>query len=116
MDFVRSGAFTLHRRFDCLGVLGRTPPARRHVQGNGPNGADFLLKGGEPSSYPFSNCRLLPEYRDFWDFASLLASYSLALPILRRHPYIVLLTSPQSSEHRSRGACHVEHEKKTFFS
>jgi hypothetical protein len=61
MDFVRSGAFIAHRRFDCVGVSGRTPPACRNVPGNGPNGAVFLLRGGESSSYPFSNARLLSE-------------------------------------------------------
>jgi hypothetical protein len=61
MDFVRSGAFIAHRRFDCLGVSGRTPPTRRNVQGNGPYRADFLLKGRGTSSYPFSNARLLSE-------------------------------------------------------
>lgn len=61
MDLVRNGAFIAHRRFDCVEDLGRTPSARRNVQGNGPNGAVFLLRGGESSSYPFSNARLLSE-------------------------------------------------------
>ena len=55
MDFVRSGAFIAHRPLDCVGDLGRTPPARRNVQDTEPCRAAFLLKGGESSGYPFSN-------------------------------------------------------------
>jgi hypothetical protein len=65
MDFVRSGAFIAHRRFDWAGDLdlesGRTLAACRNVHGNGPYGAVFLLRGGESSSYPFSNAGLLSE-------------------------------------------------------
>ena len=61
MDLVLSGAFIAHRRFDCAGDLGRTLAACRNVHGNGPHGTVFLLRGGESSSYPFSNARLLSE-------------------------------------------------------
>ena len=65
MDLVLSGAFIAHRRFDCAGDwdrdLGRKLAACRNVPGNGPNRAVFLLRGGESSSYPFSNARLLSE-------------------------------------------------------
>jgi hypothetical protein len=65
MDLVLSGALIAHRRFDWAGDWdrdsGRTLAACRNVHGNGPNGAVFLAYGGESSSYPFSNARLLSE-------------------------------------------------------
>jgi hypothetical protein len=61
MDLVRSGAFIVHRRFDCVEDLGRTPSPCRNVQDTEPCRAVFSLKGGETSGYPFSNRRLLPE-------------------------------------------------------
>jgi hypothetical protein len=70
MDFIRGGTFIAHRRFDWVEVSGGTLAVCRNVPRNGPNPAVFSLRGGESSSYPFSNARLLSKQQVFSGFSS----------------------------------------------
>ena len=79
MDLVRSGAFIAHRRFDCVGDSGRTPPACRNVPGNGAERSRFLAKGRGVIKLPLQQRQVAIRVTRFQRFF-LLAACFLMVP------------------------------------